>query len=141
MEGDRSLRTVIRHPLENKRTIALALLWAAVGLLLSISLVSFVLWQRDLHEIRTIVQGKIDASKTPNEIVLDARRFFARPLSRMLLGAQWGWRQASIDGAIVVLAVVACSAVSFQSGGGCSCRVGLGMPAMRASKLSETACS
>lgn len=75
MEGDRSLRAVMRHPLENKRAIALALLWIAAGLLLSISLASFVLWQRDLHEIRTIVQGKIDASKTPNQIVLDARNF------------------------------------------------------------------
>jgi hypothetical protein len=61
--------------LRTLRQAVLALLWVAVAVLSTIAVVSFVLWQRDLREIRSIVATRIDENASQAEIVQGAREF------------------------------------------------------------------
>lgn len=64
-----------RSWLESPRQLAVALLCLAVAALVALSLVSFVVWQRDLREIREIVAAEIDGDAPPDQIVQSARQF------------------------------------------------------------------
>jgi hypothetical protein len=49
--------------------------WLAVAMLSAMSVVSYILWQRELRAIRAIVTTRIDGNASPNEIVQGAREF------------------------------------------------------------------